>query len=157
MATQALFMHICVALSQHAVPHIVPAQVAVQVVPLQSWPPVQAFPQLPQFVASEGTHELLHIRSPAAQPQVLFWHVWPPEHEMKQPPQLSLSDDVSTHPEPHMSWPDGQELLPPCPAVPVGLPVLGLEQAAIVRRKERQKPLIHRRAVFINSGIPGRR
>jgi hypothetical protein len=42
-----LFTHCCEA-PQHAVPHMVPTQVEVQVPLLQTWPPVQALVQVPQ-------------------------------------------------------------------------------------------------------------
>ena len=55
----------------------VPAQVELQVVPLQIWPLAQTFVQLPQWAASDGTQEPLHSSWPDGHAHWLFWQVLP--------------------------------------------------------------------------------
>jgi len=82
---------------QQAVPHMVPAQVELQVVPLQTWPLAQTLAQLPQWAASDGTQEPLHSSWPLGQAHWLFWQVFPPLQGMPQAPQLLESVAVFTH------------------------------------------------------------
>ena len=74
-----------------------PAQVELQVVPLQAWPPAQTFVQLPQWAASDGTQEPLHSSWPDGHAHWLFWQVFPPPQGMPQAPQLFESVAVFTH------------------------------------------------------------
>ena len=102
MSTQALFVQVWF-VPQQAVPHavgVLPAQLELQVLSLQTWLPVQAFVQLPQWVASDATQEPLHSSNPDGHLHWLAWHVCPPRQGMPQPPQLSESEAVFTHCEP---------------------------------------------------------
>ena len=96
MSTQALFVQVWLD-PQQAVPHTVPSQIELQVVPLQVWPVAQTFVQLPQWAASDGTQEPLHSSWPDGHAHALFWQVLPPPHGMPQAPQLFESVAVFTH------------------------------------------------------------
>ena len=78
-------------------PHIVPAHIELQVVPLQTWPAAQTFVQLPQWAASDGTQEPLHSSWPLGHAHWLAWQVFPPLQGMPQAPQLFGSVAVLTH------------------------------------------------------------
>jgi hypothetical protein len=164
MSTQALFTQFCVAVLQQAVPHMVvpPVHIEVQLPPAQTWLPVHAFVQLPQWLASDATHEPLHSSRPAAQAHWRFWQVWPPRQGMPQPPQLSLSDETSMQLPEQNIWLPVQGFDPPAPPAPgEPLPALpgfglvdGLLQAAAARMTK-PRPRNERRAVFITTWIPG--
>ena len=96
ISTQAPFVQVWVD-RQQAVPHTVPAQIALQVVPLQVSPLAQTFVQLPQWAASDGTQEPLHSSRPLGHAHWLFWQVRPPPQGMPQAPQLFESVAVFTH------------------------------------------------------------
>jgi hypothetical protein len=165
MSTQALFVQVWFD-PQQAVPHAAPLeQLELQVPPLQTSFPVHAFVQVPQWAASDATHEPLHSSIPEGHLHWLAWQVWPPRQGMPQPPQLSESDDVFRHCDPQAVWPVGQ-VSPPVPAVPVAplpavpglLPVDGLEHAAArqaAAMMEKQGPKNDARPVFIVIRIPG--
>jgi hypothetical protein len=55
---------------QQAVPHVVPLQVEVHWPLVQTWLPVQAIEQLPQWLASDATQEPLHSSVPEAHAHV---------------------------------------------------------------------------------------
>jgi len=162
------FTHVCVDVQQ-AVPQVVPAQVEAHWPPMQNWPLWQTFVQVPQWVASDATHEPLHSIVPDPQTHTLLWQTCPPRQGMPQPPQLFESALVSMQ-EPLQAICDPLQLsvpppppepLAPLPAVP-GVPPVPLAQAATVKRNARpmpakQLPLVDRRAVFIDVRIPGRR
>ena len=95
-STQALFVQVWFD-RQQAVPHTVPAQIELQVVPLQVSPLAQTFVQLPQWAASDGTQEPLHSSWPLGHAQLLLWQVFPPLQGMPQAPQLFESVAVFTH------------------------------------------------------------
>jgi hypothetical protein len=110
---------------------------------------LHAFTQLPQWVASDATHEPPQSSRPAGHLHWLAWQLCPPLQTVPQPPQLLESDDVSTHAVPHAVCPAGQLTLPPepvAPAVPVPPPPAGLQAAA---RIAKQSPKSDTRAVFI--------
>jgi hypothetical protein len=152
-------MQICEPVQQ-AVPHVVPAQVEVHWPAVQSWVPVHAIVQLPQWVASDATQEPLHSSMPDAHLHWLAWQVWPPRQGMPHPPQLFESAVVSMQLPLHNIWPPLQDVLPP---VPVWLlpPVPGLlddgllHAAASVDRIAKPRTKRGARAVFITMGIPG--
>ena len=99
-STQTLFVQ-CRVDRQQAVPHTLPAQLELQVVPLQAWPLAQTFVQLPQWAASDGTQAPLHSSWPLGHAHWLLWQVFPPPHGMPQAPQLFESVAVFTHSVPH--------------------------------------------------------
>jgi hypothetical protein len=151
---------------QQAVPHIVPAHVEVHWPAVQTWVPVHAIEQLPQWVASDATQEPLHSSSPEAHWHVPLWQLWPPRQGMPHPPQLFESEVVSMQLPLHTIWPELQLMLPPAPvvpAVPVWLlpPVPGLlddgllQAAASVDRIAKPRTKSEALAVFITNGIPG--
>ena len=99
MSTHTLFVQVWLD-PQQAVPHavgVVPEQLELQALPLQTWFPVHAVVQFPQWVASDATQEPLHSSIPEGHLHWLAWQVWPPRQGMPQPPQLSESADVSRH------------------------------------------------------------
>jgi hypothetical protein len=164
MSTQALFTQFCVAVLQQAVPHmVVPvAHIELQLLPLQTWLPVHAFPQVPQLVASLATQEPLHSSWLDVHLQTPAWQEWPPRQGMPQPPQLSLSDETSMQLPEQNIWLPVQGFDPPAPPAPgEPLPALpgfglvdGLLQAAAARMTK-PRPRNERRAVFITTWIPG--
>jgi hypothetical protein len=159
---QALFTQLWLPV-QHAVPHVVPAHVEVHCPAVQTWLPVHAIEQLPQWVASDATQEPLHSSVPDAHLHWPLWQVWPPRQGMPQPPQLFESAVTSMQLPLHTIWPALQLMLPPAPvvpAVPVWLlpPVPGLLDDVLLHAATRiAKPRTKRgaRAVFITMGIPG--
>jgi hypothetical protein len=145
---------------------MVPAQVELHIPPLQTWPPVHAFVQVPQCAASFATHEPPHSSIPLGHAQLPDWQVRPPPQGMPQLPQLfeSVSVFVQTLPQ---AFSGALQVMPvpAAPAVPVppfvpavpGVLPPGLLHAASDRRNARPSPLIDAEAVvFIGSRIPGR-
>jgi hypothetical protein len=103
LSTQALFVQVWFE-PQQAVPQavgVLPAQLELQEPLLQTWLPVHTVVQLPQWAASDATHEPLHSSDPEGHLHWLAWQVWPARQGMPQPPQLSESDAVFRHCEPH--------------------------------------------------------
>jgi len=138
----------------HVVPHIRGLSVGhidAHVVPLQTWPPVQALLQLPQWVASEGTQLPLQSRRPLPQTHCPPWQARFAPQAMPHWPQFWLSVATVLHwplqfiwPAPHMTP------LPPMPPVPGSPPLVGFAQLAasskqpkkVVRTTERDRVVI---------------
>jgi hypothetical protein len=59
-----------------------------QVLPLQTWPPVHAVEQLPQWLASEETQAPPQASRPAVHMHALAWQVWPVPQAVPQAPQF---------------------------------------------------------------------
>jgi hypothetical protein len=150
------------------------SQLEVQLPLLQTWPDWQVVAQLPQWVASDGTHEPLQDISPDWHWHAPFWQTCPDEQGMPQPPQFVGSDEVSMQSVPQVISVPGQvvTLLPPLPGVPPApaVPPLPFEQAsarnarpsAKTRAKTRTKTATkdgtenRKRAVVILTPIPNR-
>jgi hypothetical protein len=74
MSTQALFVQVWFE-AQQADPQgvgVAPVQPEVQAPPLQTWLAPQTLVQLPQWVASDATHEPLQSSSPDGHAHALF-------------------------------------------------------------------------------------
>jgi hypothetical protein len=122
--------------------------------------------QFPQWVASEATHAPLQSSIPDGHVHRLAWQLFPPLQAMPQAPQLLESDVTSEQPELHIICAPGQLLpfvpalpAPLVPALPVGLPGLGLMQAAPERERtiarQRTKPEV--RVLFMVDTFISRR
>ena len=139
------------------VPHIsgvAPVHDEEQVVPLQTCPPVQAFVQLPQWVASDWTQLPLQSSRPLGQTQLPFWHVLVAPQALPHEPQFWLSVATVLHWPLQFIWPAPQVMpVPPdplVPPVPGSPPLVGFAQPAarskqprkVVRRAERDRVVI---------------
>jgi hypothetical protein len=74
-------------------------QFAWQLPKLQTWVPVQAWPQVPQLAGSVcvRTQAVPHLVKPAAQAQALFTQEELAPQAMPQPPQFAASETGLTH------------------------------------------------------------
>jgi hypothetical protein len=125
-------------------------------VPLQTWLAPQTFVQLPQWVASEATHEP-QSSVPLGQEHEPVWQVRPPPQGMPQSPQLFESTIGSTHWEPQSFWPAVQLVDPPVPPPPLVPAVPGLLDVAGEQAARNAKPSPARKtlvAVFIFMKFP---
>jgi hypothetical protein len=115
---------------------------------------VHAIAQVPQWLASEGTHEPLHSSVPAGQRHCPPWQVRPAPQGMPQLPQLLESLEVSTHWAPQgVCEGEEQVMLPPVPPPPGAPPVPGLLGDGLlhaVARRATQKPRIGMLGIFMS-------
>jgi len=138
-------------------PHIsgvAPVHDVEQVVPLHTWPLGQAFVQLPQWVASEGTQLPLQSRRPLLQTHCPFWQPRIAPQVVPHAPQFWLSVATVLHWPLQFIWPAPQAMpVPPDPVVPPvpgSPPLVGFAQLAasskqprkVVRRTERDRVVI---------------
>lgn len=93
-----------VAVVVQAVPHCVCPELQLELhwLLLQTWPDVQTFPQLPQLLASDVTHDEPHS-IPDEQVHFPAWQLWPDWQTVPQAPQFWLSLCTLAQVPPHSS------------------------------------------------------
>jgi hypothetical protein len=129
---QAPQSELLLVVSTQAVPHPVcpAAQEDVQAPLLHTWFAWHVVAQLPQWLASDTTHEPPHSSSPAWHPHWPAWHVRPFVQGMPQAPQFAGSVVVSTHSCPQCDCPAEHGFAGVPPAPPLDFPLVAPTQAA---------------------------